>query len=54
MIGGTFETAYLGDNRDINWGINSTPTNKSWIVTPSKCSVPYKWDVGEQFKIDYR
>lgn len=47
MRGGVFETAYVGENSNINWGINSTPTLKSWIVTPSKCSIPYKWDVGE-------
>jgi hypothetical protein len=53
MVGGTFETAKLGDTSNTNWGISSTPVTKAWIVNPPKCSVPTRWDVGEQFKIDH-
>lgn len=53
MLGGTFETARLGSAANVNWGINSTPVTKAWIVNAPKCSVPYQWDVGEQFKIDH-
>ena len=51
MIGGTFESAYLGNN--VNWGINSSTTSTAWIIYPNKCTVPYQWDVGEQFRIEH-
>jgi len=53
MLGGSFETARLGSTANVNWGINSTPVTKAWIVNAPKCSVPYRCDVGEQFKIDH-
>ncbi len=52
MIGGTFETACLGNN--VNWGINSGTTSTAWIVYPDKCDVPYQWDIGEQFRIEHK
>lgn len=56
MLGGTFETAHLvrkSNNTNVNWGIDSSPVTSAWIVNAPKCSIPYKWDVGEQFRIDH-